>query len=124
MPKRSRSSLMPPPSGHRIVGRQHHRRERGFDVRFTQYGLHTIGAQEAVAQFEHDHVRFAGRHFAEHGAGQGGTAFLRRGDDPKIGEDQRAAGPRIFERENVATQGDAGGLEGIDDEARDDACAQ
>ena len=38
----------------RIVRRQHHGGQRGFDVGLTQNGFHAVGPQQAIAQFEHD----------------------------------------------------------------------
>ena len=46
--------LHPAPGRHRIVGGQHHRGERGADLRVLQDGRHTVGPQQAVPKLGHD----------------------------------------------------------------------
>ena len=82
IPKRSRSSLTPPHAATGSFADSTTARERGLDIGLPQDRLHAVGAEQSVAQLEHDDVRRAARHLGQHGARQRGTAVRGRGHDP------------------------------------------
>ena len=117
MPNRSRSIFTPPHAATGSFADSTTPVSAVADVRALEDRVDAVGAEDAVAQLEHDDVRLAVGELGEHGARER-RADLRGGrDDAEVREDQRVARAGIFHRQDVAAQRDARGLERIDDEA-------
>jgi hypothetical protein len=87
------------------------------NVRALENGVHTIGAQQTIAELEHDDVWLLLRELREHDARNGRPHLAGGGYDAEVREDERVARAGILECHDVAAQGNTRGLEGIDDEA-------